>query len=304
MQDAPKSPTSSGKMRTLAERSFSTVILLGVFLGAIYWGNSWTYGLIVWLLCALTSLEWGHMLRSVKHPSHPLLSTVVGILYPLLIIGAFACPVLSSGFQTALIIALLSPAVLAIISFIWEMRRPIEGDRAMASVSTTLLSFIYPVWMFAFALPLLLLQQEGCHSVALVVWVGVITKCSDIFAYCSGLLMGGRFFTKKLIPHISPKKTWEGLIGSYILTVAFALLLGHWMGIALVENVGIGVIAATVIFVLSVTGDLAGSLIKRSLAIKDSGSLLPGIGGIFDLIDSLAFTMPVAYLYHVLTVGI
>jgi phosphatidate cytidylyltransferase len=71
----------------------------------------------------------------------------------------------------------------------------------------------------------------------------------------------------------------------------------------LVENAGVGVIAATVIFVLSVTGDLAGSLIKRSLAIKDSGSLLPGIGGIFDLIDSLAFTMPVAYLYHVLTVG-
>ena len=104
--------------------------------------------------------------------------------------------------------------------------------------------------------------------------------------------MGGKFFSRKFSPVVSPKKTWEGIIGSFIITsVCGWYLLGMTtFNFALTPAVFFCVLMPC-IFILSVAGDLAGSLIKRGLAVKDSGSLLPGIGGIFDLIDSPAFTV-------------
>ena len=124
---------------------------------------------------------------------------------------------------------------------------------------------------------------------------GVDIRPTDIFAYVSGLLLGGKFFTKKLIPHISPKKTWEGIIGSWLLTNAAGIVLVFPMfGATSLSpaSVLMLVLGITLIFILAVYGDLAGSLVKRSLSVKDSGSLLPGIGGLFDLIDSPSFTVP------------
>ena len=129
----------------------------------------------------------------------------------------------------------------------------------------------------------------------MVLWVILVTKMTDIFAYVSGLLLGGKFFTKKLIPHISPKKTWEGIIGSWLLTNAAGIgLVFPMFGTASLSpaSVLMLVLGITLIFILAVYGDLAGSLVKRSLSVKDSGSLLPGIGGLFDLIDSPSFTVP------------
>ena len=121
-----------------------------------------------------------------------------------------------------------------------------------------------------------------------------------IWAYVSGVLLGGRFFTRKFSPCVSPKKTWEGIIGSIIITLTVGAILMPVMGICTWETLSAPsfylcyIPLGILLFFISVWGDLAGSLIKRGLAVKDSGSLLPGIGGIFDLIDSPAFTVSAA----------
>jgi phosphatidate cytidylyltransferase len=120
----------------------------------------------------------------------------------------------------------------------------------------------------------------------------ILTICSDIGGYFAGITLG-RTGAHKLAPAISPKKTWEGLAGSVLACIVAgaillpALLHGHWwQGII----IGVAAVAAAVL------GDLAESMIKRDLDIKDMGSLLPGHGGILDRIDSLIICAPVVWL--------
>jgi phosphatidate cytidylyltransferase len=120
----------------------------------------------------------------------------------------------------------------------------------------------------------------------------ILTICSDIGGYFAGITLG-RGGAHKMAPVISPKKTWEGLAGSAILSIAAgavllpALLHGHWWQ---------GVITGAAAVAAAVLGDLAESMIKRDLNIKDMGSLLPGHGGILDRIDSLLICAPVVWL--------
>jgi phosphatidate cytidylyltransferase len=162
------------------------------------------------------------------------------------------------------------------------------GAQALSSAGMTILSFVYPVWLFAFALSAL----DEPTRIYNLLWLVLATKMSDIWAYVSGVLLGGRFIKPKFSPVVSPKKTWEGIIGSFIITSLCAWGL-FWLTKFPFELTVLQFFCVLMpcIFVLSVAGDLAGSLIKRGLAVKDSGSLLPGIGGIFDLIDSPAFTV-------------
>jgi phosphatidate cytidylyltransferase len=152
--------------------------------------------------------------------------------------------------------------------------------------------------MFAIAyLPLLgaavaamLADHNGGKRVLIFI---VLAVCSDIGGYFAGITLTPFTGGHKMAPVISPKKTWEGLAGSVFLAVVAgaillpALLHGHWwQGII----TGIAAVAAAVF------GDLAESMIKRDLAIKDMGSLLPGHGGILDRIDSLLACAPVVWL--------
>lgn len=304
MNDASTSP-SSGKLRTLGERLFSTVILLVVLGGVVWWNHPWGYRIVVCLLCMLTSWEWGSMLRRSGKPAQPWLSTVFGMAYPLVLLGFLSysenrvpgsTKTLTGMMDILLPLVVGSPVVLTVLSFIWEMRRPIVGSRPLRSVAVTVLSFIYPVWMFSFAF----LWTGTSRACLVLLFLIVLTKLSDIFAYVSGFLLGGRFVEKKLIPHISPKKTWEGLIGSFILTVGFGMV-----ALKMIFPEGSLLIMFLILapfFLLAVTGDLAGSLIKRSLAVKDSGAMLPGIGGFFDLIDSLAFTIACATVWTLIQI--
>ncbi len=300
-------------MGVLLKRSFSTVILLGLLAGALWWDSELGYYGLVCIFCILSAWEWRHMLLRSRKASQPNLSFFFGAAYPVLL--SLACwmtkfratATLQEGpflIPFPLMLALGAPVLLVVISFIREMKNPVVGSRALRSVATTLLSFIYPGWLFAFtilALHLAYMRVGYVYPaiVMCVLWVILVTKLADIFAYVSGVLLGGRFFSRRLIPHISPKKTWEGILGSWVLTNAAAIgLVFPMFRVSTLSTAQVLVLAGctSFIFLLSVYGDLAGSLVKRSLAIKDSGSLLPGIGGMFDLIDSPSFTVPFFWL--------
>ncbi|HMD93410.1 MAG TPA: phosphatidate cytidylyltransferase [Trebonia sp.] len=120
----------------------------------------------------------------------------------------------------------------------------------------------------------------------------ILAICSDIGGYFAGITLG-RTGAHKLAPAISPKKTWEGFAGSALASIVAgaillpALLHGHWWQ---------GVVIGAAAVVAAVFGDLAESMIKRDLSIKDMGTLLPGHGGILDRIDSLIFCAPIVWL--------
>jgi len=121
----------------------------------------------------------------------------------------------------------------------------------------------------------------------------ILAICSDIGGYFAGITLTPFTGGHKMAPVISPKKTWEGLAGSAFLCVVFGaigvplLLNGHWWQ---------GVITGIAALTAAVFGDLAESMIKRDLAIKDMGTLLPGHGGVLDRIDSLLACAPVVWL--------
>jgi phosphatidate cytidylyltransferase len=127
----------------------------------------------------------------------------------------------------------------------------------------------------------------------------ILTVCSDIGGYFAGITLA-RNGGHKMAPVISPKKTWEGLSGSAVVTIGAgaillpALLHGYWWQ---------GVITGAAALAAAVIGDLAESMIKRDLDIKDMGSLLPGHGGVLDRLDSLLICAPVVWLLLSLFLG-
>jgi phosphatidate cytidylyltransferase len=153
-------------------------------------------------------------------------------------------------------------------------------------------------------LALVQLRLVGVHflfSVLLLVWV------ADVFAYFFGRALGGRFFTQKLAPQISPGKTWEGVIGAMVgvLCMAFVWRAFDADGITPGGSVfgrlgsrGLLFLVVSVVFLttMGVVGDLLESLFKRAAGVKDSGVLLPGHGGVLDRIDALLPVLPLAML--------
>jgi phosphatidate cytidylyltransferase len=133
-----------------------------------------------------------------------------------------------------------------------------------------------------------------------VLYFILVTKFSDVGAYCVGSLIGKH----KMIPRVSPGKTWEGFGGAIVVSTLVSLTFAHFAKDRLYGMTPFhAVILGIVLSVSAVIGDLIESIFKREAGVKDSGKFFPGIGGILDLLDSLLFNAPLMYLYlrHVLT---
>ncbi len=286
----------SPKLKTFLERGFSTIVLLGLLGGTVAWNEPLGYAVLISVLCNLTSWEWFNMLKGTN--ANRWLSLVCGLIYPWFL--SWVCIGSHLPGPSILGIAVAVLVLFTIMAFCGQLfrmdYRGKTGAEMLDGMGLTLLSFVYPVWMFCFALTCVHTEE----SIMAMLWLVLFTKMSDIWAYVSGVLLGGKFITRKFSPSVSPKKTWEGIIGSIIITLTVgAILLPILVPSAkgVLSEPGFYAVyipAGLLLFFLSVWGDLAGSLIKRGIAVKDSGSLLPGIGGIFDLIDSPAFTVSFA----------
>jgi len=167
----------------------------------------------------------------------------------------------------------------------------------LTAISTTLFGLMYVPWLLNFIQKIVFLP--GIDGRYYVLYFILITKLSDVGAYITGSLIGRH----KMIPRISPGKTWEGFGGAIAFSTGASLVFAHFLGHRLE---GMTALHATVLGVLlsvsAVVGDLIESLFKREAGTKDSGRIFPGIGGILDLLDSLLFNAPLMYLYlrHVL----
>ena len=181
--------------------------------------------------------------------------------------------------------------------FALQLRQPVREMESLTAVAANVFGFVYVAFLFNFTARLLFVLP-GTSEIPgawMLLWLVAVTKFTDMGAYLTGTLLGRH----KMIPHISPAKTWEGFAGS----LGFALLAGCGMAalwpdhFAVLGGAGWTAGLTLVLALLAVIGDLAESVVKRSLGAKDSGALLPGIGGALDLIDSLCFTAPVLWCY-------
>lgn len=176
-----------------------------------------------------------------------------------------------------------------------------SNQAGILAISTTLFGLMYVPYLLNFMQKINFFPGgPNFHGQYYLLYFILITKLSDTGAYAVGSLIGRH----KMIPRISPGKTWEGFGGAILVSTLGSLTFVHFlgdrmMGMTWVHAVNLGVLLS----VTAVVGDLIESLFKREAGVKDSGRLFPGIGGILDLLDSLLFNAPIMYLYlrHILT---
>lgn len=297
MADTPPTPAPS-KATVFFRRSFSTLSLWALVTAIFMSRSAWAYLGLIAVLSVIATLEYFRMLKAAKVPSYPCLGLGLAIGY----CAALQIP-LARGFtpHPALDGVFLFAALAG--AFTLQLRHPVRGLESLLSVAANVLGFVYIAYLFNF-LSRIIFLSDGAHAVAgkvgdqgayLMLWVLAVTKFTDMGAYITGSMIGRH----KMIPHISPGKTWEGFGGALLFSQLagcglFALFPQH---LAILGNYGHVVTLGFLLASLAVIGDLAESVVKRALDAKDSGRMLPGIGGALDLIDSVCFTAPATYFY-------
>ena len=255
--------------RQLIPSILVSITILALVFGTISFAPI-LFGVLIWaaIMVALRELVHAYRAGGIDLPELPL--QVVGTA---VLISAWYGRV--SGLAVAMAIAI--PNLLVFL--LWRSSK----DFLKRSSAATFAVFYVP-----FLAGFLLLLAHHDDGAARILTLVVLVSCNDTFAYIFGVLLGKH----PLAPHISPKKTWEGLIGSFLATTVGSSLVVHyalhnhwWIG------AGIGLMAV----VTSTWGDLLESAVKRDLAIKDMGAILPGHGGILDRIDSVLFTAPAVW---------
>jgi phosphatidate cytidylyltransferase len=185
------------------------------------------------------------------------------------------------------------PVVALQAAFCITLGGSLQDRDTLFRIHNSVFAVVYTTFMFGFMARLLYFNglPGGMNHMLLVI---AVTKFTDMGAYVVGSLCGRH----KMIPRISPAKTWEGLAGAFLFGY-LAMFIVMYFGAAYLKPLtwGHAMLLAPCISLAAVVGDLAESVLKRCHHIKDAGHKLPGIGGILDLTDSLLFTAPVTYFY-------
>ncbi|HEY5913790.1 MAG TPA: CDP-archaeol synthase [Verrucomicrobiae bacterium] len=173
-----------------------------------------------------------------------------------------------------------------------------SNTTGILAISTTLFGLMYVPWLLNFIQKINFFP--GVEGRFYLLYFILVTKLSDTGAYVVGSLIGRH----KMIPRVSPGKTWEGFAGAIVASTGGSVLCAHLLqahlrGLRLPHAIILGFLLG----LSAVVGDLIESIFKREAGVKDSGRFFPGIGGILDLLDSLLFNAPLMYLYlrHVLS---
>ncbi len=293
MPDVSAAPPSPTKAQVFVKRLSSTLALWGLVAAAIVLGQSWLFFILLGLLGMLGVIEYVKMDATLPRPWR------IGfiVLSAIWMAGTFTfCQV--NGVEWSPLVDMAFIAVAAMAAFLPALFRPLEGRATLWAIVFTMAGFIYVPWLWSFMTRLLFMQgmddQNRVHGVPLLLFVVAATKFTDCGAYALGSLIGKH----KMIPHISPGKTWEGVPGAFLGAVSAGLAVFYGYGAERMGfSAGHAVMLSLILGAVCIVGDLAESIIKRCLGVKDSGQMLPGIGGALDLIDSLLWTGPVAWFY-------
>lgn len=173
------------------------------------------------------------------------------------------------------------------------MRMVIIGEtkeflRAAGTLHWGLMTLVFSISHVAYLLVLPTTEAYQAGGAGLVLFLVFLTQFNDVSQFVWGKLLGKH----KIIPKVSPNKTWEGFLGGVFTTTLLSVLLS---GLLTPLSLTLAIVAGLLISIAGFIGDVTVSAIKRDIGVKDSGSLLPGHGGILDRIDSLTYTAPLFF---------
>ncbi|MBQ9337613.1 MAG: phosphatidate cytidylyltransferase [Lentisphaeria bacterium] len=288
------------------KRLFSTIILLGLFGAAIFAPSPWNK--IVFLLLSML-LTFGLVREICKIVKHLGMETFENIttwfctlvilfinvsFFELLPAYSYSKRTISNVLFYMLLfgIALGGPLFILFSKNSGEKIKKVFNSMGIAVFTLLPILFILGIYFIG----CFRCSDRWTFNYYFLIFV-LLTKIGDIGAYVVGtvsnkLMKGGNH---KMIPSISPGKSWEGAAGGLIITILLAISFHYLFPQAImVGSIPIAIITGTLMFFGSMAGDLMESVLKRAAGVKDSGSIIPGIGGVFDLVDSLFVTAPVA----------
>jgi phosphatidate cytidylyltransferase len=257
----------------LVKRIVSALSLLPIVLGLIYLGGWWFYALLA-LGGALMILEWLSMMAVQSFIIRTIaIASVLAMPLPLYFVSLSSENIVS--FVAGLI--MIFSGVLIFISpdkLSTAKDNKLSIVMMIAGIAYVSLALVSMAW----------LRQLDSHGF-LVIWLFFAVWAMDVGGYFAGKGIGG----PKLAPTLSPKKTWAGLIGGMVLSALVSGLLAIAFSFG---NPALFAGAGAMIAVIAQIGDLYESALKRKLNLKDSGTLIPGHGGILDRVDGLIFAAP------------
>jgi len=282
-------------------RFISTIALWSIALAIAFSG----YEIFFWLLISAFGLialwEYYRMLDHAGIPNFRITAMICGAL---MLAGSFYYfahmgPARSYDFEIAALLFFL------LTMFARQMFARLRHEEPLQTMAYTLFGLLYVLWLFNFVTKIVYLTPRSSNGVLTgqfyCLYLIAVTKFSDMGAYLTGSAIGRHLMS----PHISKKKTWEGFSGALGFALLcslglFKLMPSHLSLLTWRDAIALGLLLGFA----AVIGDLAESIVKRSTGVKDSGNLLPGIGGALDLIDSLLFTAPLLFFYMRLVIRV
>jgi phosphatidate cytidylyltransferase len=275
-------------------RFLTTIALWSVALIIAFSGHELAFYALVSAFGLIALWEFYRMLDHRGLPNFKITGLICGAV---MLVGSFYYfarmgPAHSYDFEVAVLVFFL------LTVFARQMFARLRHDEPLQTMAYTLFGLLYVLWLFNFITKIFYLMPRSSTGAVTgqfyCLYLIAVTKFSDMGAYLTGRVVGRHL----MVPHISAKKTWEGFLGAIIFALLcslalFKLMPGHLSVLTWTHATILGLLLGFA----AVVGDLAESIIKRSTGVKDSGNLLPGIGGALDLLDSLLFTAPLLFFY-------
>ena len=268
-------------MKELLLRTLTGILLVLFTVLAVYFRSGLGITVLFWVLMNIGLGEWIRLTEKTKGAMRFWPLALWGnLLYMAVVSAAYGW----MEWRWILAACLLSLAVLVLHAVFTSGQ---DGTRRLAmTVAGGLYVSGCSAVLSLLALPFGKVGSQALMGFFLLIWAG------DVFAYVIGSLLGRH----KLCPSISPSKSWEGAAGGFLMALLCGFLWWKWKMPEIPSGLWMGFSA--VVAVSSILGDLVESKLKRNAGMKDSGTLLPGHGGVLDRFDSVLFACPIAFVFE------
>lgn len=260
------------KWNHVTQRVFTALIVIPVVITAVYW-SVWSYFFLFLFITAAAMLEFYKLARLGGTRPNRLWGTLIGVLTYILVF------IYASGHLSIRCLCVLYP----LVAFVYLIELYNSTQAPFSNIAYTLLGIAYVSGPFA--LLHIIAFAQGVYRPEIVLGILFILWANDVGAYVVGSCIGKH----KLFNRISPQKSWEGSLGGAILALIVSYILACYFSAL---SCKMWLLISITIILFGTYGDLVESMFKRSLCLKDSGSILPGHGGFLDRFDSFLLAIP------------